>query len=121
MTKTITHFFLVILSLSGLSLQAQKRILYNLQVTYPDGLKKNSTVYLDINNDKVNFYEAKFITPGQKPSGLVQAIERKSGTSENTILVQDFTKMTKDFQAMIRKNLPPYVEADKDFLLNKTN
>jgi hypothetical protein len=35
--------------------------------------------------------------------------------------VQDFTKMTKDFQAMIRKNLPPYVEADKNFLLNKTN
>ncbi|OPB86379.1 GLPGLI family protein [Elizabethkingia occulta] len=90
MTKTIIHFFLVILTLSGLSLQAQKRILYNLQVTYPDGLKKNSTVYLDINNDKTDFYEARFITPGQKPSGPVQAIERKSGTSENTILVQDF-------------------------------
>jgi hypothetical protein len=68
MTKTIIHFFLVILTLFGLSLQAQKRILYNLQVTYPDNLKKNSTVYLDINNDKVDFYEAKFITPGQKPS-----------------------------------------------------
>ncbi len=40
MTKTIIHFFLVILTLSGLSLQAQKRILYNLQVTYPEGLKK---------------------------------------------------------------------------------
>lgn len=40
MTKTIIHFFLVILTLSGLSLQAQKRILYNLQVTYPEGLKR---------------------------------------------------------------------------------
>ncbi len=46
--------------------------------------------------------------------------ERESAQKGNEIVyedkemkVQDFTKMTKDFQAMIRKNLPPYVEADK--------
>ena len=54
--------------------------------------------------------------------------ERESAQKGNEIVyedkemkVQDFTKMTKDFQTMIRKNLPPYVEADKNFLLNKTN
>ena len=92
MTKNITHFFLVILTLSGLSLQAQIRVSYNLQIIYSDSLKKNFTMCLDIDN-KVYFYDAEFINPkysAYKTSETMQFVTRKKGSQENIMLLEDF-------------------------------
>lgn len=68
----------------------------------------------------INYYLTSMKILTKKKGNLLRKV-MKLFMKIKEMKVQDFTKMTKDFQAMIRKNLPPYVEADKNFLLNKTN
>ena len=90
MNKIILKLLLISSLSSILNLPAQKRISYSLQILYPEALKKNFIVYLDINTDHVDFYDAKFKDPREKASGMVQYITRKNGSKENTMFLQDF-------------------------------
>nr|WP_199161505.1 GLPGLI family protein [Elizabethkingia sp. ASV34] len=86
-------FFLVSIFLLQSSFFAQKRISYDLQILYSDSLKKNFTMNLDINNDKVYFYDAEFVDPRYskyKTSETGQFVTRNNGGHENIMFVQDF-------------------------------